>query len=200
MIFFGLKMPARVSRRSSGTLTTPTLRVTPPYPPVSAWPRVRVLKTVVLPDPASPTMAICIRGLSPGSVARAGVDHVEQRLAGREPSQVVAEQVDAPVQDARARPRGVGRHDDVRPVIERRRGRQRLVAERIEDGAAEMTVIERAEQGALVDEPAARDVDEPGAGLDHRECVGIDHARSEEHTSELQSPVHLVCRLLLEKK
>src|SRR5690348_18124773 len=27
-----------------------------------------------------------------------------------------------------------------------------------------------------------------------------DHPRSEEHTSELQSPVHLVCRLLLEKK
>src|SRR5690348_17683430 len=26
------------------------------------------------------------------------------------------------------------------------------------------------------------------------------HCRSEEHTSELQSPVHLVCRLLLEKK
>src|SRR5690348_18116679 len=33
-------------------------------------------------------------------------------------------------------------------------------------------------------------------------CSGkIPHdARSEEHTSELQSPVHLVCRLLLEKK
>src|SRR5690348_11688780 len=27
-----------------------------------------------------------------------------------------------------------------------------------------------------------------------------DWVRSEEHTSELQSPVHLVCRLLLEKK
>src|SRR5256885_10977248 len=27
-----------------------------------------------------------------------------------------------------------------------------------------------------------------------------DHARSEEHTSELQSPCNLVCRLLLEKK
>src|SRR5690348_17913779 len=26
------------------------------------------------------------------------------------------------------------------------------------------------------------------------------NGRSEEHTSELQSPVHLVCRLLLEKK
>src|SRR5438876_7759675 len=30
-----------------------------------------------------------------------------------------------------------------------------------------------------------------------RSCRG---SRSEEHTSELQSPVHLVCRLLLEKK
>src|SRR5690348_17890662 len=28
----------------------------------------------------------------------------------------------------------------------------------------------------------------------------VTQARSEEHTSELQSPVHLVCRLLLEKK
>src|SRR5690348_18202377 len=30
--------------------------------------------------------------------------------------------------------------------------------------------------------------------------VAIGFVRSEEHTSELQSPVHLVCRLLLEKK
>src|SRR5258708_25555315 len=29
---------------------------------------------------------------------------------------------------------------------------------------------------------------------------GAAHGRSEEHTSELQSPDHLVCRLLLEKK
>src|SRR5438552_4812960 len=29
---------------------------------------------------------------------------------------------------------------------------------------------------------------------------GVRHGRSEEHTSELQSPDHLVCRLLLEKK
>src|SRR5438552_1028249 len=28
----------------------------------------------------------------------------------------------------------------------------------------------------------------------------VEHLRSEEHTSELQSPDHLVCRLLLEKK
>src|SRR5690348_18341046 len=30
--------------------------------------------------------------------------------------------------------------------------------------------------------------------------AGPSATRSEEHTSELQSPVHLVCRLLLEKK
>src|SRR4051794_41447277 len=30
--------------------------------------------------------------------------------------------------------------------------------------------------------------------------VALEEVRSEEHTSELQSPVHLVCRLLLEKK
>src|SRR5256884_112988 len=32
------------------------------------------------------------------------------------------------------------------------------------------------------------------------ELIGIGRMRSEEHTSELQSRLHLVCRLLLEKK
>src|SRR5690348_17652122 len=54
--------------------------------------------------------------------------------------------------------------------------------------------------------------DEPAFGADARDHVeerkpvilrgrkGRVGRRSEEHTSELQSPVHLVCRLLLEKK
>src|SRR5438876_5602866 len=43
----------------------------------------------------------------------------------------------------------------------------------------------------------ARQVDlEAGAAA----RLGVYPDRSEEHTSELQSPVHLVCRLLLEKK
>src|SRR5690348_17932470 len=42
-------------------------------------------------------------------------------------------------------------------------------------------------RAAVAVQPAERHVD-PAA------------VRSEEHTSELQSPVHLVCRLLLEKK
>src|SRR5437879_7696484 len=33
-----------------------------------------------------------------------------------------------------------------------------------------------------------------------RDLVEVDLLRSEEHTSELQSPMYLVCRLLLEKK
>ena len=37
-------------------------------------------------------------------------------------------------------------------------------------------------------------------GLDPRSIPQIASQRSEEHTSELQSPANLVCRLLLEKK
>src|SRR5207253_7993895 len=39
----------------------------------------------------------------------------------------------------------------------------------------------------------------PDGGLDPV-VLRVDHLRSEEHTSELQSRGHLVCRLLLEKK
>src|SRR5438876_8786688 len=39
---------------------------------------------------------------------------------------------------------------------------------------------------------------DPGGGAAPIGIVWL--VRSEEHTSELQSPVHLVCRLLLEKK
>src|SRR5438552_13840527 len=39
----------------------------------------------------------------------------------------------------------------------------------------------------------------PTCGRDGRGDLHA-HTRSEEHTSELQSPDHLVCRLLLEKK
>src|SRR2546426_6427312 len=56
-------------------------------------------------------------------------------------------------------------------------------------------------QGALV----AIEVADPGApgllvgALQVAQVVDLE-ARSEEHTSELQSPCNLVCRLLLEKK
>src|SRR5256885_8881697 len=40
----------------------------------------------------------------------------------------------------------------------------------------------------------------PAAPSPAPECARPFHRRSEEHTSELQSPCNLVCRLLLEKK
>src|SRR5689334_24167975 len=39
-----------------------------------------------------------------------------------------------------------------------------------------------------------------GSGQRGRRCTCSSSTRSEEHTSELQSQFHLVCRLLLEKK
>src|SRR5438876_5302235 len=42
--------------------------------------------------------------------------------------------------------------------------------------------------------------DDVGCPEGHRAEQKEGDLRSEEHTSELQSPVHLVCRLLLEKK
>src|SRR5690348_18168493 len=50
--------------------------------------------------------------------------------------------------------------------------------------------------------PAARECPRGADGSAADGCAGAAARvpRSEEHTSELQSPVHLVCRLLLEKK
>src|SRR2546422_6329813 len=49
----------------------------------------------------------------------------------------------------------------------------------------------------VFDEEAQRGTE---AGARHAQEQFSGHERSEEHTSELQSRLHLVCRLLLEKK
>src|SRR5258708_12762240 len=55
--------------------------------------------------------------------------------------------------------------------------------------------------GLAVDHHAQRDaVDARADAAVVQRRARIDGHRSEEHTSELQSPDHLVCRLLLEKK
>src|SRR2546426_3479505 len=60
------------------------------------------------------------------------------------------------------------------------------------------------EQGAALRQHAAgddlRQVQAPGVEHDRAGHRVKDQQRSEEHTSELQSPCNLVCRLLLEKK
>src|SRR2546426_7756671 len=64
--------------------------------------------------------------------------------------------------------------------------------------------------GAEHQEPVVQRVDHPVASLAQRDALAAPalpqllgerlEVRSEEHTSELQSPCNLVCRLLLEKK
>src|ERR1017187_10627202 len=59
-----------------------------------------------------------------------------------------------------------------------------------------LTLVERT---ALAGKMIALEVYSP-ATLPLRRIEAIGDSRSEEHTSELQSPMYLVCRLLLEKK
>src|SRR5947208_7131012 len=53
----------------------------------------------------------------------------------------------------------------------------------------------------IVDEPTVRVANSSGLNGNFRNiaCLELPAKRSEEHTSELQSPDQLVCRLLLEK-
>src|SRR3989449_9895326 len=91
----------------------------------------------------------------------------------------------------------------------------RAYERRIEDLLAGLPPPRRAAtRSALLDRPAEMVFDVLGLRLAHRtdppgphqgmllqwRLAHGDTARSEEHTSELQSRLHLVCRLLLEKK
>src|SRR5256885_12666980 len=61
------------------------------------------------------------------------------------------------------------------------------------------TTLFRSVHGDAMDEPRRERAPVPDGELSgHRDPR--DESRSEEHTSELQSPCNLVCRLLLEKK
>src|SRR5690348_17619636 len=60
--------------------------------------------------------------------------------------------------------------------------------------AALVRLAEKVRPEVLV---ASGDLTNRGRRSEHERAHAL-HARSEEHTSELQSPVHLVCRLLLE--
>src|SRR2546422_4118173 len=70
------------------------------------------------------------------------------------------------------------------------------------------TTLFRSDGQQRDDDPEAHEIDEDGQEEDdERRAAGGCEARhrarkprSEEHTSELQSRLHLVCRLLLEKK
>src|SRR5215216_6411059 len=99
-------------------------------------------------------------------------------------------------QSARAIARALGRsHTTIAREIDRCGGRRRYRAHAAERAAWRRSRRPRATRLELC--PELCRVVEERLGEDHSpEQI----ARSEEHTSELQSPDHLVCRLLLEKK
>src|SRR2546422_10674336 len=82
--------------------------------------------------------------------------------------------------------RSIGRIEDVAPLanIEQEIKGEALVPEAVREADREIGL-------AIV--PAVDEVGRYGVRSDGK-------ARSEEHTSELQSRLHIVCRLLLEKK
>src|SRR6266487_6363834 len=92
-----------------------------------------------------------------------------------------------------------------RPVPAREQGHVTLKkAEIVADQIAQTIVGQRWEPGELFGSEVELIARYGVSRAVFREAVRLlEHhglARSEEHTSELQSPVHLVCRLLLEKK
>src|SRR2546422_1958021 len=65
-------------------------------------------------------------------------------------------------------------------------------------GLVEERALDRPAPGAVG--PQERPIDVEQNELHAENIIDIEGTRSEEHTSELQSRLHLVCRLLLEKK
>src|SRR5688500_19666520 len=62
------------------------------------------------------------------------------------------------------------------------------------------TTLFRSAPERTVRDITLNDVDRLGAFAEAEQTFQMTEDRSEEHTSELQSPCNLVCRLLLEKK
>src|SRR5690242_20850313 len=77
-------------------------------------------------------------------------------------------------------------------------GTLRAVVEGACDGSAGLPCIDRLRIGAL--RMGSGNVVARQLGMPVDPIAGMRDLRSEEHTSELQSHVNLVCRLLLEKK
>src|SRR5437762_7936745 len=75
-------------------------------------------------------------------------------------------------------------------------------SERLEVLALACRAVDRLERGRRVvrDQRRGEGADRRGRGGPEELGDGRRLERSEEHTSELQSPMYLVCRLLLEKK
>src|SRR2546429_1158596 len=100
----------------------------------------------------------------------------------------------------------VGPRGGERPAVAADRGARGVADERLTHGLRMIRGRRTGLHPVQYRRPAARAYLPAGAGVRHygahdRPAALRDlYLRSEEHTSELQSRLHLVCRLLLEKK
>src|SRR2546429_7190859 len=79
------------------------------------------------------------------------------------------------------------------------KSKSKLPVQRLPELDAEQPAIPRAWKG-LNGDGIVQSIPSPRLTTVHARVPGPGIERSEEHTSELQSRLHLVCRLLLEKK
>src|SRR2546429_2875564 len=129
-------------------------------------------------------------------------------MAGITTVQSIGSTLDRDLRDAIARgtvpgPRVITSLDWITPADGDADGLRRTVQQRVAAGADVIKILGsksiREGGGPTLSEDELRAA--CGEAKAHgRRCVVHAHARSEEHTSELQSRLHLVCRLLLEKK
>src|SRR2546426_6750225 len=69
-----------------------------------------------------------------------------------------------------------------------------------EEGSGDLRGVKYLLNGKDVGAEQAVPLQQPPIAFIALDGAGLERVRSEEHTSELQSPCNLVCRLLLEKK
>src|SRR2546430_7836138 len=136
--------------------------------------------------------ALAARGAGrSGGVGQGGERQLSRRA--HHPEQVPVQAAAAVLSWKRAGGRGEGG----------RRGREQRAARRQGDGLHYLRRVCRGGEdrgGAAAADPGRHGFRERGRVRAHLRHVGPRIARSEEHTSELQSQSNLVCRLLLEKK
>src|SRR5438876_7459573 len=119
-----------------------------------------------------------IRRLEPArhcSVSDIGIDLVDKRTEACEPSiEILTEDVGGGPLPGGEKPGHVRRDDDVVELPERAVGRQRLDLENVDDGTANVAGAKRGQQASLIDNAAARDVDQQRARLDGGDGAGVE--------------------------
>src|SRR5205807_8722935 len=89
---------------------------------------------------------------------------------------------------------------DALPILDESKGIVMAEATTGTEGTFTLQPLQPGTYTVRVSAKGMKELEQKGIVLDSRQVLGLSQLRSEEHTSELQSPCNLVCRLLLEKK